>query len=336
MILGVAIAFWQPGTVQEPPMLERGLRWLTAWRNGEWYQWSSPTPDVGSLPLDMALTPPTGLPSRSVPSTASTPAAPNNGSPSTETSDAAQGRSTALSSTPSALAGEAANDELAQLQADLAKVRDRLQTLEDQLNLDASSSNTDPPSIEERLARIEAEVSNTPINSGSEEQTSNAEGQTRPVIPPTPVPPPPFSLASPSILPEPAGTLSHGSPSFPIPLSNNALRVTLPSDTLFDGESTELKPSAYPLLDSIAEELKTFSSATIRVSVHTDDAASSASNRALALARSQAICHHLSPNLGESYRWVVIGYGESRPLMSGDSPLAQERNRRVEITIEPN
>ncbi|NEQ62983.1 MAG: OmpA family protein, partial [Moorea sp. SIO4A1] len=35
--------------------------------------------------------------------------------------------------------------------------------------------------------------------------------------------------------------------------------------------------------------------------------------------------------LDDPYRWLIIGYGETRPLVANDTEVNQQRNRRVEI-----
>jgi peptidoglycan-associated lipoprotein len=117
--------------------------------------------------------------------------------------------------------------------------------------------------------------------------------------------------------------------------SKNHLMVTLPSDALFDGQQTTLKSGVEPILSSIATELQRYPGATIRVMAHTDSQGSSETDRQRSLEQAKAVRQYLATKLGDSIHWVTIGYGHNRPLVPDNSPENQQRNRRIEIVIEP-
>jgi outer membrane protein OmpA-like peptidoglycan-associated protein len=303
LLIGIAIAMWRPGVVNEPPVLERALRWVSVWRSGEIYvpPGSSPDPieESGPLPLDL-------------PDTNSTEATPSPG-----TNDPADTDSGSLppsdrdrSSTELESEPESITNDLEELQTDVNNVRDRLGRLEEQLEVESPAT-----TIDERLTELEQIVNDRPTNPSRDNDTA-----TTAIAPDAP----------------------NASPSNELPLSDapslspDTLRVTLPSDSLFEPDNVQLRDEVGPLLDSIATELKTYPTATIRISVHTDDQAPASVNRALSFARSQEVRDYLAPNLGDRYRLVAIGYGASRPLIPNTSPEAQQRNRRVEITIDPH
>jgi OmpA-OmpF porin, OOP family len=114
-----------------------------------------------------------------------------------------------------------------------------------------------------------------------------------------------------------------------------ALMVTLPSDTLFDATQTSLRPQSFPILDSLISDLQRYPGAIVRVSGHVDEQGAVEADRAHSFEQAKAIKQYLSGKLGENYQWVAIGYGHGRPLTANTSPGDRQRNRRVEIAIDP-
>ncbi|MEG5137753.1 MULTISPECIES: OmpA family protein [unclassified Microcoleus] len=117
------------------------------------------------------------------------------------------------------------------------------------------------------------------------------------------------------------------------PFGGDGLMVTLPSDVLFDTGSISLRAGTSAILDNLVAELRSSEGATVRVAGHTDDVGEEAENRNVSLARAQAVVQYLSGVLGQSYHWVAIGYGESRPSVDNSSDINRQRNRRIEVAI---
>lgn len=115
--------------------------------------------------------------------------------------------------------------------------------------------------------------------------------------------------------------------------SADKLKVTLPSDVLFEGNNSILRPEAGLLLDKIVTDLRDYPSSTIGIAAHTDTTGELEDNRVLSFRRAKAVEQYLSRALGTEYRWLVVGYGETRPLVSNDTVANQQRNRRVEIAV---
>ncbi|OLP19887.1 hypothetical protein BST81_03060 [Leptolyngbya sp. 'hensonii'] len=113
-------------------------------------------------------------------------------------------------------------------------------------------------------------------------------------------------------------------------------RVTLPSDILFNDSQSLLRSGAQPILDSILPELQPYQKATIRIAAHTDDIGNSRDNSELSLRQALAIRQYLASRVKEGYHWVILGYGSSYPLTENTSNSNRQRNRRIEITIEPD
>ncbi len=109
--------------------------------------------------------------------------------------------------------------------------------------------------------------------------------------------------------------------------------VTLPSDALFTpGEST-LRSESLSILANISADLRRHAGATVQVTVHTDDLGTTAQNRELSLQQAKTIADYLGTVLGEEYRWILVGYGESAPLTPNQTDSDRQRNRRLEIAI---
>lgn len=306
VLVGIGVALWRPGTVPERPMLEVLFRQVAAWRSGEWY-----------APMEPESTLPPAIPRlESLPdsSDADVDAEPDLGE--TEASEEALQLDEADRA--------AVTTTVAELQTEVEALGDRLQELELQLD---GAPRSGP--VEERLRRLERRLDPASAESSSEETEETAEiDETAGVdeLADLPVDPPVSNASGTEAAP-----ITTSSPS----LSPDTLRVTLPSDALFQTNDARLLDGAETLLDDIARELQTYPTATIRIGVHTAPTPDNTDGLPLSFARSQQIRDVLAPQLGPSYRLVAIGYGSSRPLILSTDRSAQQRNRRVEITIDP-
>ena len=117
--------------------------------------------------------------------------------------------------------------------------------------------------------------------------------------------------------------------------SRDTLMLTLPSDVLFDRGNYTLRPGARPILDNLIADLQNYKDTDIRVAAHTDDVGVNQDNADLSFLQAEAVTEYLSKNLGDRYHWVVVGYGETRPLTDNNTEIDRQRNRRVEIKINP-
>jgi outer membrane protein OmpA-like peptidoglycan-associated protein len=113
------------------------------------------------------------------------------------------------------------------------------------------------------------------------------------------------------------------------------LSVTLPSDIFFAPASSTLNPDKTELLDNIISDLRNYQGARIRIAGHTDNTGDARANQELSAQRARAIAQYLTNALGDRYEWQSVGYGETRPLADNDSDLNRQRNRRIEIEIQP-
>lgn len=116
---------------------------------------------------------------------------------------------------------------------------------------------------------------------------------------------------------------------------NDTLLVTLPTDSLFSNSQTNLQPGSEAILDSILIDLQRYPGATIRISAHSDAQGDESTDRARTFEQATAIEGYLSGKLSEDYHWTVAGYGHSQLIATGTNEVDRQRNRRIEIAIEP-
>ena len=119
-----------------------------------------------------------------------------------------------------------------------------------------------------------------------------------------------------------------------LPSSASQLQVTLPSDLLFTEANNTLAADAGAILDNIVTDLRQYQGGTIRIAAHVDATEKISRNRRLSFQRAKAIQQSLSSNLDDKYRWIIIGYGQTRPLVPNNSEVNRKLNRRIEIAIE--
>ena len=207
---------------------------------------------------------------------------------------------TSTSSSPSltSVQKQQTQAKLNQLQAQLKSMDEAVETLETQLG----ASHPNEP-LEARMQAIALQLQGIPSsNSDVQAMENSSANQLMPV--------------SESRLPA------------------DKLKVTLPSDLLFEQNNSILRPEAGLILDKIITDLRSYPSSTILIAVHTDVDSDLDTNRELSFRRAKAVQQYLASALGEQYRWLIVGYGGTRPLVANDTDTNQQRNRRVEIAVD--
>ncbi len=120
-------------------------------------------------------------------------------------------------------------------------------------------------------------------------------------------------------------------------VNDDALRITLAGDFLFDSGRVNLKLGARYQLDQIAKALKE-NSYYINVSGHTDDTPSSSdtypSNWELSSHRAVMVARYLTEicNIDED-RIYITAHSYHRPVKSNDTDYNRSLNRRVELIL---
>lgn len=117
--------------------------------------------------------------------------------------------------------------------------------------------------------------------------------------------------------------------------SGDNIILNMPGNITFATNSADINASFYPVLNSVALVLKEYDKTVVDVAGHADSVGSEESNLALSQRRATSVTAYLSNQGISSQRLIAVGYGESRPIASNDTPEGRSQNRRVEITLVP-
>jgi chemotaxis protein MotB len=118
------------------------------------------------------------------------------------------------------------------------------------------------------------------------------------------------------------------------------LVIQLPNDVLFDSGQTAIKPAGKEALTQLAKVLVTVRGRAFQVGGHTDNLPIQTtrfpSNWELSTARAVEVVKLLIAQGADPHSLSAAGYGEFDPVMANDSPDGKARNRRIELTLQPN
>jgi chemotaxis protein MotB len=130
-----------------------------------------------------------------------------------------------------------------------------------------------------------------------------------------------------------AGTLT-------ITTRRGRLVLQLPNEVLFESGQAELKPAGKTALQQIATALKSLPDRQFQVSGHTDNVPISTaqypSNWELSSKRAINVVKLLVDQGVSPQQLSAAGYGEFDPIAGNDSDAGRSKNRRIEITLQPN
>lgn len=115
-------------------------------------------------------------------------------------------------------------------------------------------------------------------------------------------------------------------------IANESKRFTL-DQVYFPTGRADLLSSSYPQLDSLARYLTDNPSLKIRIEGHTDRVGDKTLNQKLSLDRAFRVREYLIKKGVPGERLSFVGYGDTRPKVSGDSEEERQQNRRVEFVI---
>jgi chemotaxis protein MotB len=125
-----------------------------------------------------------------------------------------------------------------------------------------------------------------------------------------------------------------------IALRSGRMVLILPNDVLFDSGKADLKPHGKQTLAAVGEVLNSLKGRRFQVAGHTDDEpirySGFASNWELSSARALAVVHLLIKSGMGPGSLSAAGYGQFDPVMPNDSGKNKAKNRRTEITLQPN
>lgn len=121
----------------------------------------------------------------------------------------------------------------------------------------------------------------------------------------------------------------------------DVIRVTLPSDFVFQGASSDMQPGATQVLQQLAASIRqNYTGQIVRIEAHWDNSTAdggASGPHQLTADQALAIMKFLtSQNLLPPQQLLVMGYGGNRPTFSNATPQGQAANRRVELVIYPD
>jgi outer membrane protein OmpA-like peptidoglycan-associated protein len=99
----------------------------------------------------------------------------------------------------------------------------------------------------------------------------------------------------------------------------------------FETDSDVITPVGRALLDEILVALQQFPDISIEIAGHTDDQGPDDYNLDLSRRRAEAVLAYVVAAGETPDRYVVIGYGETRPLVDNTTAENRARNRRIEF-----
>ncbi len=99
----------------------------------------------------------------------------------------------------------------------------------------------------------------------------------------------------------------------------------------FESNSDVITPVGTALLEDILVALSQFPSVSIEIAGHTDDQGADEFNLDLSRRRADAVLQYLIAAGQSPDRFVVVGYGETRPIADNSTSDGRARNRRIEF-----
>ena len=104
---------------------------------------------------------------------------------------------------------------------------------------------------------------------------------------------------------------------------------------LFRSGSSQIAPESGPFLDELAADLALCPDELIHIEGHTDSDGDELSNLALSVARAEAVGAALVTRGVSARRLYALGFGETTPVASNDTPEGKRQNRRIVIKLAP-
>lgn len=101
----------------------------------------------------------------------------------------------------------------------------------------------------------------------------------------------------------------------------------------FETQAASISPASARLLDAVSGVAILCQDYSIEIGGHTDSRGSDSYNRDLSQQRADAVRTHLIDRGVNPDALVAVGYGESRPIDTADTPEAWARNRRTEFKV---
>lgn len=105
------------------------------------------------------------------------------------------------------------------------------------------------------------------------------------------------------------------------------------NNLLFNTAQADIAPSSLPSLDKMAALLSQHPDWQLKLSGHTDNEGTADFNQVLSEKRSEAVKQYLEIKGIDQKRITTVGYGQTKPLTTNQTPAERKKNRRVEMEI---
>jgi len=103
----------------------------------------------------------------------------------------------------------------------------------------------------------------------------------------------------------------------------------------FDYDKDVVRPQHHDDVKKIADSMKKYSKANVLLEGHTDNEGTELYNMGLSRRRAESVKRYLVENFNvNASRIETVGYGQSNPASTNDTPAGQQKNRRVVAIIE--
>jgi len=115
----------------------------------------------------------------------------------------------------------------------------------------------------------------------------------------------------------------------------NRMVIRLVGLTFQSGQDV-VRPAYRSLLEKVRQAADVFPRSQVVIEGHTDAYGGDENNLALSRRRAEAVSAYLTNELGvPAVRISSVGYGETQPIANNDTEQGRERNRRIDVIIEP-
>ncbi len=122
----------------------------------------------------------------------------------------------------------------------------------------------------------------------------------------------------------------------PVPVMKNPVeKISITLFIEFDYDKDVVRPQHHDDVKKIADSMKKYSKANVLLEGHTDNEGTELYNMGLSRRRAESVKRYLVENFNvNASRIETVGYGQSNPASTNDTPAGQQKNRRVVAIIE--
>ena len=107
--------------------------------------------------------------------------------------------------------------------------------------------------------------------------------------------------------------------------------ITIPSDSLFIGNSPRIQAASYAILNKVMLYLSCFDKVSVKVAAYTDDEQVDRRSHALTKAQARNVANYFWNGGVQARLLYAKGYGEAEPITLRQTPDGRRQNRRLEV-----